>query len=304
MKRDGLVSDSQTLWDQLDALAKPCTTTYRALRTEILSSGIIPGVDETTWRLMKKGESKRWYVWTLYGAWAVYHQIAPTRSADQAKELLQGYEGCIMCDDYSAYRSLAKKTKGGIRLTHCWSHARRRFFDARPAYPTECDVALDWLDQLFLIERRVPDPDRLEGADRDSALALRHELRQRESRPIVDSLFGWAKQQVSIPTSGLDNAIGYLLGIEEGLRVFLDEPRVPLSNNGTERVIRPITVGRKNHYGSRSIRGTQVAAIFYSLLESAVLNGVDPRGYLTAVVLRDRQRPGCVLLPWEYEDTG
>ncbi|ATB40454.1 hypothetical protein CYFUS_005903 [Cystobacter fuscus] len=65
-----------------------------------------------------------------------------------------------------------------------------------------------------------------------------------------------------------------------GLTRFLSDPRVPLDNGATERAMRGPAVGRKNHYGSRSRRGTEVAALFYSLLESVKLGGVDPKRYL------------------------
>ncbi len=66
----------------------------------------------------------------------------------------------------------------------------------------------------------------------------------------------------------------------QGLTVFLEDPYVPLDNNRTERALRGLVIGRKNHYGSRSARGTEVAAIFYSLLESAILNDLEPRGFI------------------------
>ena len=66
-------------------------------------------------------------------------------------------------------------------------------------------------------------------------------------------------------------------------------------NNATERGIRGPVVGRKNHYGSRSRRGTEVASTFYSLLETAKLHGVDPAKYLRAAALADAH--GEVLLP-------
>jgi len=65
-----------------------------------------------------------------------------------------------------------------------------------------------------------------------------------------------------------------------GLLRFLDEPRLPLDNNTVERALRGVVLGRKNHYGSRSERGTEVAALFYSLIESAKLAGVEPDAYL------------------------
>ena len=64
------------------------------------------------------------------------------------------------------------------------------------------------------------------------------------------------------------------------LRRKNNDPRIPIDNNHTERGLRGIVLGRKNHYGSRSQRGTEVAALFYSLIESAKLCGVDPKAYL------------------------
>ena len=57
-------------------------------------------------------------------------------------------------------------------------------------------------------------------------------------------------------------------------------------------------MGRKNHYGSRSRRGTEVAALFYSLIESAKLCGVEPKAYLKDAVVRGL-RGETILLPHE-----
>jgi transposase len=64
-----------------------------------------------------------------------------------------------------------------------------------------------------------------------------------------------------------------------------------------ERAPRGVVVGRKNHYGSRSERGTRVAALFYSLIESAKLCGVEPRAYLGEATRRTIRNPGTVTLP-------
>jgi len=84
-----------------------------------------------------------------------------------------------------------------------------------------------------------------------------------------------------------------------GLIVFVDDPFVPLDNNATERALRGIVIGRKNHYGSRSRRGTEVAALFYSLLETAAIQGVDPAAYLTAATHYAVERDEA-LLPWDF----
>jgi transposase len=70
-----------------------------------------------------------------------------------------------------------------------------------------------------------------------------------------------------------------------GLTRFLMNARVPLDNGATERAMRGLAMGRKNHYGSRSRRGTEVAALYYSLLETAKLCGVESRHYLREAAL-------------------
>jgi transposase len=68
---------------------------------------------------------------------------------------------------------------------------------------------------------------------------------------------------------------------------FVQDARIPLDNNATERGIRGPVVGRKNHYGSRSRRGTEIASVFYSLLETAKLQNIDPARYLREAALAD-----------------
>ena len=57
------------------------------------------------------------------------------------------------------------------------------------------------------------------------------------------------------------------------------------------------SLGRKNHYGSRSERGTRVAALCYTLLESAKLAGVEPAAYLAEATRRAIATPGIATLP-------
>ena len=113
---------------------------------------------------------------------------------------------------------------------------------------------------------------------------------------MVERIRAWAvtAKTRTLPESGLVKAIDYMLGMWKGLVRFLDDPRIPLDNNGTERGLRGVVVGRKNHYGSKSRRGTEVAAIFYSLIESAKLAGVEPKAYLRRAVeaaLRGEKAP-------------
>jgi transposase len=96
--------------------------------------------------------------------------------------------------------------------------------------------------------------------------------------------------------SALGKAIAYTGGLWTGLVRFLEDPKIPLDTNGVEHALRGVAVGRKNHYGSRSERGTRVAALFYSLIESAKLCSVEPRAYLREATLRAVRNPGTVTL--------
>lgn len=103
--------------------------------------------------------------------------------------------------------------------------------------------------------------------------------------------------QGALPTSSLGRACSYATDLWPGLRHFLNDPVIPLDNNATERALRAVAVRRKNHYRSRSERGTQVAAVFYALVESVRLLGIDPRRYLREATLRAIDNPGTLTLP-------
>ena len=140
MGRHGLEIDSQTLWDQLNALGNVLAPTYDALRGHVLSQPVI-GADETTWRLMaakgKKngGDAKKWQVWVAAAPNAVCYQIQDSRSTEAARNLLGDYAGTIVCDDYSAYKSLRKRG-ARFQLAHCWAHVRRKFIEAEVEAPS------------------------------------------------------------------------------------------------------------------------------------------------------------------------
>ena len=92
-----------------------------------------------------------------------------------------------------------------------------------------------------------------------------------------------------------------MLNLWHGLTVFIENPWVVLDNNFVERQIRPLVVGRKNHYGSKSKRGTEVAALFYSLIETAQLRGEAPAAYLQRAAMAAIGQPGTVTLPTPAE---
>lgn len=281
MEQDGLKVTTQTLWDQVEAIARKLEPVYDALREHILGADVI-GVDETWWRLMNRKLARRWWVWAMQSQDAVYFKTEPSRSADTAAKLLADFDGTVVCDGYKAYETLQKRN-ASLRLALCWAHVRRKFIEAEPHHPS-CSRAIELLADLFAIDQETEDPTLLEGEAKRAAAEARHALRNERGPPILESLHDWALAQRGLPKSALRKAIDYMLGHWKPLQVFLEDPYVPLDNNATERALRAVVLGRKNHYGSRSVRGTEVAAICYSLVESAKLNGLDPQGYIRAAV--------------------
>jgi transposase len=289
MGREGLKIDSQTLWNQIEALARKLAPAYEALQQRILAEPVV-GADETWWRLMQGKGSRRWWAWSVTGEDAVFYKILDSRSQAAARELLGDFSGVALADGYSAYQALAK-SGASFTLAHCWAHARRKFVEAEVHFPEPSREMLDRIGELYEVER--------EGA---KSPQLRAQLRNERSREIVAGIRerAIALLESALPKSSLGEALSYLLSLWDGLVRFLDDPKIPIDNNATERALRGAVLGRKNHFGSRSQRGTEVAALFYSLVESAKLCDIDPKRYLkeaAVAAIRDRK----VLLPHQLQ---
>jgi len=296
MQREGLVITSQTLWDQLEALASHLEPTYEALGRRVLTAPLLHA-DETHWRLMAKSERKKFWAWCLTSADTVFYRILGNRAKESAEKMLAEYRGLVVADGYGAYSALVRAGPG-FTLAHCWAHVRRKFVEIEQHYPRESKEILDLLAELYAVERLVP-PARGSEDPQTAAqrLALRARLRQEHSRSIVEKIRSWALAQRALPRSGLGEAIRYMLELWQGLTLFLDEPLIPLDNNPVERALRGLVVGRKNHYGSRSRRGCEVAALLYTLFETAKLCGLEPKSYLLKATSVALDSPGAVTLP-------
>ena len=281
MRAEGLEIDTQTLWDQLNKLATILYPVYEKILEFVMAQAVI-GADETSWRMMSEQErikhdkNKSWQVWTLATEKAVYYEIQDGRSMKAAEKVFRDYQGVILCDGYAVYKALAD-SRANVMLAFCWSHARRKYKDIQEFFRKDTEKIIELIDKLFEIDRRAPGDD-------ETSLQQRAVLRDTHSRPIIDEIAKWAKAVQTLPESGLAKAIAYMTNHWSGLLQFLDDPRIPLSNNITERANRDPVLGRKNHYGSRSVRGTEVAAQLYSILETAKLCGVDARAYLQLAV--------------------
>jgi transposase len=218
----------------------------------------------------------------------------PGKSTDEGRQVLRDYNGIVVVDGFAVYEALARD-RPGLTLAHCWAHTKRKYDEIATNWPTACAEIGELIGELYAIERLVPGPFPGDA----TAQTLRRQLRTARSQPVLDSIWHWATQQVELPRSDFGKAVRYMLERWTGLTRFVDNPCIPLDNNAAERALRGPVVGRKNHYGSRSHsqRGTQVAALFYTLCETAKLAGVDPYAYLLRALHAAIAGPAAITYP-------
>ncbi len=309
MKRSGLKVSRQSLWDQTEALAKLCEPSYQALHRSMLASDGLLHADETTWRMMVKGGSAKWWLWALASKDSFYCMVSPTRGTKAGRLLLQDFGGTLMSDGYSVYAKLAREAEqenlklGGERpwqprFKHavCWSHARRPFEKAAKDVD-QAHVVLDLIAELYAIEARAKAKAKGDQAQLHIHCAT---LRAAESRAVIDKIDKWRARQFALPGTKMYEGLTFMGNQWPKLKRFLDDPIIPLDNNLAERQVRAPVLGRRNHLGSHSERGAQVSAIFYSLMGSCRLAGVSPTRYLTALVKRALADKDYTLLPADF----
>ncbi len=282
--RHDLVVTSTTLWDMAYAIAKRLSIVEAALFDHVKAQPVI-GLDQTGWPRLEAGATKPWQMWCLTAPGVVVHRIRDDKSAATFTSLVGDYTGTIVADALGTHEAGARDGPG-IVLAGCWAHVFRRFEEAKSDHP-EAERALAWIGALYEIDRRG------EG----NAVRI-GELRRAEAQPILDELRPWLLSHAGAKHLSIGTAAAYTLGIWDRLTRFVEDARIPLDNNATERAIRGPVVGRKNHYGSRSRSGTEVAATLYSILETTKLHAVNPADYLAAAL--EAAGRNEVLLPWDF----
>jgi transposase len=243
----------------------------------------IAHADETTLQVLHeegRAAQSTSYMW-LYrsgrdGPPIILFEYQPTRAAEHPRKFLQGFSGYLHVDGYAAYEGLP-----GVTLCGCWSHARRKFIEAvnvlpaptRKAGGTPAHVGLAYCDALFKIERDLHD------ATPEERLAGRNV----RSREVLDKMRVWLDKieaQV-LPKSALGGAVTYCRNQWSKLNTFLQDGRLEIDNNRSERAIKPFVIGRKNWLFANTARGAHSSAVIYSLVETAKENGLAPFPYLT-----------------------
>lgn len=198
---------------------------------------------------------------------------------DGPEIMLAEFEGIVLGDCYSGYEGIALASNGRIRRASCGAHARRKFTEAKAAYPLESAVVLAKFQQLYDIEDQAKE---MSPEDRWS-------LRQSAAAPVWAELEEWLDSQAAtgaLPKSLLAKATGYLRNQWEGLQTYLTDGRVPIDNNDVEQLMKQVALGRKNWMFVGSVAAGRRAADFLTLVSSAVRNDLDVWVYIKDVLDR------------------
>ncbi|MES0404102.1 MAG: IS66 family transposase, partial [Hyphomicrobium sp.] len=222
----------------------------------------------------------------------------PDRKGRWPKDHLKNFHGWLHADGYAGFEELYRT--GSIKEVACLAHIRRKFFDIHTAQGSGiAKEALERIAELYTIEASIrgDPPDKRRAA------------RQKHATPLIDDLEAWLQAQLTQISgkSVLASAIRYGVTRLKRLRPYLEDGRLSIDNNAAERGMRAIAVGRKNYLFMGSDNGGKSAAVAYTLIETAKLNGVDPQAWLTDTLARiadHKINRIDQLLPWRYAQRG
>ena len=189
-------------------------------------------------------------------------------------------------DAYTGYNRVTD-VDGRARAA-CLAHVRRRFFEALAQHPVEARRALDLILEIYRVEH--------EAQQRRIVRTPAHlELRQTRGRAAMAALLTWldAHKDMFPPKSALGQAISYARNRGDTLTRFLDDVRIPLDNNASERALRIVALGRKNFLFVGSPEHGENLAGLYSLIATCDLHEVDPLEYLRDVLFRVDTHPAA-----------
>jgi transposase len=260
--------------------------------------------DETRWMVFVAREDKtgyRWWLWVFLGEDTVVFRLDPTRSHDVPEgHFPADADVVLMVDRYSAYKAMAQVKRGDVVLVFCWAHVRRDFVKVGKGWPEHKEWALAWLRRIRELyghdrHRRVAKADSAEFTTAEAGL-----------RQTVAAMQAQAHTELADPKlpTPCHEVLTSLQEHWSGLTRFLDDRRIPLDNNASERRVRGPAVARKNYYGSGALWSGRLAAMLFSLFATLDLAKINIRVWLTWFLQSCADNGGQVpfdiprFLPW------
>ena len=307
--REGVMLERSTLTDWVGQAARLLTPLAQAIGRHVLRADKVHG-DDTPIRVLggKGNKAKTGRLWVyvrddrpagLQAPPAVWFQYSPGRHGDHPARHLRGWHGILQADAFAGYNQLYEG--GRIVEAGCWAHARRKLWDIHERQHrlagTLVHQGLERIAEIFKVEAEI----------RGRSALRRRRVRQVRTQPIVKALHTWMKETLAQISAKLPlaAAIGYALNNWVALVRFVGDGRIEAENNAAERALRAVAIGRKNFLHLGSDAGGDSAAVIYTLISSAKLNGINPQHYLRYVLERIAEHPINridELLPWAVAD--
>ena len=266
--------------------------------------------DETRIQVLKEdgktAQSQKW-MWVTRGGPpdkpSVLFAYDPSRAGAVPVRLLDGFCGILQADGYSAYGRLCREND--ITRIGCWDHARRKFVEAQKAAPntaknrapSKADMAINHIGKLYAVERKI----------KPLTPAEKYKRRQALSVPLLKRLKAWLENNASKVMKGslTRTAIDYTLNQWEYLIGYCQRGDLDISNVQAENAIRPFALGRKAWLFADTSKGAHASATWYSLIETAKANNLDPAAYLQHllehIATADTLEKLEALLPWNVD---
>jgi transposase len=281
LTRYGVYISRSTLSDWMKSLAALFRPLYELQRERVLQSAVMWTDDTYVTVLGGVKGSFKGYFWTYLGdkrhPYSVY-DFTNNRTRAGPMSFLESYSGYLHADAYTGYDAMFVDVGRDVLEVACWSHARRKFFDAVDSYPREAHQVLEWIWQLYDIEDQA----------REWSVDARRDLRTREANPVLDKMETYLAglAQTTLPKSSLRKAVNYARNQWEALRRYTDDGRLTIDNNVSERTLRHQAVGRKNWLFLGSEAAGPRAAVLYTILAGAKRHRIEPWAYVRDLLLR------------------
>ena len=282
-KRIGLNLSRQTLSNWMIKSSLQLELIFNKMRDDLLDKDIIHA-DETTLQVLKesgKKASSKSYMWTYvssnYDEPIALYEYTSNRAGKNAKVFLQDFNGYLHVDGYTGYNQV-----DNVTLVHCMAHLRRKFHDVHVSIPEDklgdsnTAIAMDYIYQIYSLDKK----------SRDLSINERYEYKQVHIKPLMIKFRDWLneKQLTSAPQSGYGKAVNYAVNYLPTIMNYLTDGRLELDNNKAERAIKPFVIGRKNWLFSNTPNGAKSSAILYSIVQTCLLNKINPYKYLAFVL--------------------
>ncbi len=287
--RQGVELSRQTMCDWMGQCAELVSPLYDLMKEGALSSKVVQ-TDDTPAPVLdpERTRTRTGRIWTYVGDEAhpyTVYDYTPNRSRDGPDEFLKDFRGYLQADAYSGYDEIYKDAERGITEVACMAHARRKYFEAQSSDIMRSMVMLAYIHLLYDVEREA----REGGMGPDQ----RRALRQARSLLILADMKAYLERERPqvLPKSPMGQAIGYTLSNWDALVRYCQDGDLEIDNNGAERSLRGVVVGRRNWTFFGSDNGGHKAAVLTSLIATCKRHHIDPFAYLRDVFARIPTHP-------------